>query len=409
LDIRSTTPFRPLVGIGTVTLAVLLAVSGCSADSPKNADTITIGASLPLTGEFSQGGLDTQHGYETWVDLTNADGGLLGKDVKIVVKDDATTQDTAVSNYNNLISKDKVNLVLGSQSSLLNIPASAIAEKNKMLFVCPSCGSPDMFSRGFNYIFFAQQAVATNQAKVFAEWVANLPADQRPKTAAYPTLDDPFAGPVVEGAEKILSAAGITTVYRDQYPSSTKNFDSVVNAMKDAGAEMVVQGAQFEDGVNMIRSMNRAGYKPSFVYQSSAPTYGQQFLDGVGPQNAEGVFSSSSYSPLATTTGNADFVKKFEEKFGGIPPEDAADGFAAAQVVAAAVNAVGSIDDQAKLADWLRGNTVETILGPLSWNADGSPKGDFLVTQWQDGVSQVVLPTDVATSDTIVRWQGGAL
>jgi branched-chain amino acid transport system substrate-binding protein len=406
---RSTTPFRALVGIGTVTLAVLLAVSGCSADSPKNADTITIGASLPLTGEFSQGGLDTQHGYETWVDLTNADGGLLGKDVKIVVKDDATTQDTAVSNYNNLISKDKVNLVLGSQSSLLNIPASAIAEKNKMLFVCPSCGSPDMFSRGFNYIFFAQQAVATNQAKVFAEWVANLPADQRPKTAAYPTLDDPFAGPVVEGAEKILSAAGITTVYRDQYPSSTKNFDSVVNAMKDAGAEMVVQGAQFEDGVNMIRSMNRAGYKPSFVYQSSAPTYGQQFLDGVGPQNAEGVFSSSSYSPLATTTGNADFVKKFEEKFGGIPPEDAADGFAAAQVVAAAVNAVGSIDDQAKLADWLRGNTVETILGPLSWNADGSPKGDFLVTQWQDGVSQVVLPTDVATSDTIVRWQGGAL
>ena len=102
-------------------------------------------------------------------------------------------------------------------------------------------------------------------------------------------------------------------------------------------------------------------------------------------------------------------MKKFEEKFGGIPPEDAADGFAAAQVVAAAVKAVGSIDDQAKLADWLHANTVETILGPLSWNADGSPKGDFLVTQWQNGVSQVVLPPDVATSDTIVHWQGGAL
>ena len=402
---RRTNALRAMVGVA----AVALTVSACTADGPSNSDTITIGASLPLTGEFSQGGLDTQHGYETWVDLTNESGGLLGKDVKIVVKDDATTQDTAVSNYNNLISKDKVNLVLGSQSSLLNIPASAIAEKNKMLFVCPSCGSPDMFSRGFKYIFFAQQAIATNQAKVFAEWVANLPADQRPKTAAYPTLDDPFAGPVVEGAEKILSAAGITTVYRDQYPATTKNFDSVVNAMKDAGAEMVVQGAQFEDGINMIRSMNRAGYKPSFVYQSSAPTYGKQFLDGVGPENAEGVLSSSSYSPLAETTGNADFVKKFEEKFGGIPPEDAADGFAAAQVVAAAVQAVGSIDDQAKLAEWLHSNTVETILGPLSWNPDGSPKGDFLVTQWQDGVSQVVLPTDVATSDTIVRWQGGPL
>ena len=66
-----------------------------------------------------------------------------------------------------------------------------------------------MYNRGFKYIFFSQQAVATDQAKVFAEWIANLPPEQRPKTAAYPSLDDPFAGPVVEGAEKILSAAGI--------------------------------------------------------------------------------------------------------------------------------------------------------------------------------------------------------
>jgi branched-chain amino acid transport system substrate-binding protein len=402
---RRSTTFRAIVGAA----AVALAISGCSADTPAQSDTITIGASLPLTGEFSQGGLDTQHGYETWVAMTNDKGGLLDKQVKIIVKDDATTQDTAVSNYNTLISQEKVDLLLGSQSSLLNIPASAVAEKNKKLFVCPSCGSPDMYSRGFKYIFFSQQAVATDQAKVFAEWIAALPPEQRPKTAAYPSLDDPFAGPVVEGAEKILSAAGIKTVFRDEYPATTKNFDSIVSAMKDAGAEIVVQGAQFEDGVNMIRSMNRADYKPSIVYQSSSPTYGKQYLDGVGAQNAEGVFFSSSYSPLADTTDNAAFVKKFGEMFGGTPPEDAADGFAAAQVLAAAVKAVGSYGDQAKLADWLHHNTVDTILGPLSWNDDGSPKGDFLVGQWQNGRSEIVLPSNVATSGTILRWQGGAL
>jgi branched-chain amino acid transport system substrate-binding protein len=390
-----------------VASAIALAATGCSADGGGDSDIIKIGASLPLTGEFSQGGLDTQHGYETWVEMTNEAGGLLGKQVEIVIKDDATQQETAVSNYNNLISQDKVNLVLGSQSSLLNIPASAIAEKNKMLFVCPSCGSPDMFSRGFKYIFFSQQAIATDQAKVFANWIANLPPEQRPKTAAYPSLDDPFAGPVVEGAEKMLTAAGVRTVYKDQYPATTKNFDSVVNAMRDAGAEIVVQGAQFEDGVNMIRSMNRANYTPAILYQSSSPTYGQQYLDAVGPDNAEGVFFSSSYSPLSDTTQNADFVKRFKEKFGQSPPEDAADGFAAGQVLAAAVNAVGSIDDQSALADWLHSNTVDTLLGPLSWNQDGSPKGDFLVGQWQAGVSQIVLPTDVATSDKIMRWRGG--
>lgn len=389
------------------TAAIALTVSACSADSTTDGDTLRIGASLPLTGEFSQGGLDTQRGYETWVEMTNEAGGLLDKQVEIVIKDDATQQETAVSNYNNLISQDKVNLLLGSQSSLLNIPASAIAEKNKMLFVCPSCGSPDMFNRGFSYIFFSQQAIATDQAKVFAEWIAGLPPEQRPKTAAYPTLDDPFAGPVVEGAEKILSAAGIQTVYKDKYPATTKNFDSVVNAMRDAGAEIVVQGAQFEDGVNMIRSMNRANYQPSILYQSSSPTYGQQYLDAVGPENSEGVFFSSSYSPLSDTTQNKEFVERYEQKFGQSPPEDAADGFAAGQVLKAAVEAVGSIDDQAALADWLRNNSVDTLLGTLSWNEDGSPKGDFLVGQWQAGVSQVVLPADVSTSEEIMRWRGG--
>ena len=400
---RFSTAFRAVAAAA----ALALTASGCSADGGGTGDTIRLGASLPLTGEFSQGGLDTQRGYETWVEMTNEAGGLLGKPVEIVVKDDATQQETAVSNYNNLIAQDNVDLLLGSQSSLLNIPASAIAEKNQMLFVCPSCGSPDMFNRGFSYIFFSQQAIATDQAKVFAEWIANLPPEQRPETAAYPSLDDPFAGPVVEGAEQILSAAGIRTVYKDQYPATTKNFDSVVNAMRDAGAEIVVQGAQFEDGVNMIRSMNRANYEPSILYQSSSPTYGQQYLDAVGAQNAEGVFFSSSYSPLADTTDNAEFVARYQEKFGQSPPEDAADGFAAGQVLAAAVDAVGSIDDQAALADWLRANSVDTLLGTLSWNEDGSPKGDFLVGQWQGGVSQVVLPTDVATSDKIMRWHGG--
>ena len=56
-----------------------------------------------------------------------------------------------------------------------------------------------------------------------------------------------------------------------------------------------------------------------------------------------------------------------------------------------------------------KANTVETVLGPLSWNTDGSPKGEFLVGQWQGGVSQVVLPTEVATSDKVLHWQGGVI
>ncbi|HET8757516.1 MAG TPA: ABC transporter substrate-binding protein, partial [Solirubrobacteraceae bacterium] len=105
-----------------------------------------------------------------------------------------------------------------------------------------------------------------------------------------------------------------------------------------------------------------------------------------------------------------EFVAKYKEMFGGTEvPEDAADAYAAAQVMQKAVEEVGSIDDQLKLADWLRSNSVDTILGPLSWNENGSPKGEFLVGQWQNGKPEIVLPDDAATSDQIVAgWKPGS-
>jgi branched-chain amino acid transport system substrate-binding protein len=291
---------------------------------------------------------------------------------------------------------------------LLNLPASAVAEKNQMLYVEPAGGSPDMFSRGFKYLFFAQQATSDKQGKVFAEWVAGLPADQKPRTAAYPTLDDPFAAPNVEGIRKILEGAGVKTVYKQTYAIDTRNFDTIVNAMKNANPDLVVHGAQFEDGIGLTRSMLKAGFTPKMFYQTNAPSFGDQFVKGIGAENTEGVLYAVSHSPDAQTPGNAAFVKKYDEMFGGLPPEDAADAFAAGQVLQAAVKAVGSIDDQQALADWLHEHPVDTILGPLSWDDRGAPTGDFLIGQWQNGKAEIVLPESAKTSDIELGWKPGS-
>ena len=177
---------------GAAVAGLVLALAACGGDDGGGGgggdsdEPIRIGTSLPLTGEFSQPGQAAKEGYEVWVEMVNADGGLLGRDVELVVKDDASNQNTIVADYNALISQDKVDLLLGTFSSLLNLPASAVAERNQMLYVEPAGGSPEMFSRDFKYLFFAQQATSDKQGKVFAEWVASLPEDQRPQTAAYP-------------------------------------------------------------------------------------------------------------------------------------------------------------------------------------------------------------------------------
>jgi branched-chain amino acid transport system substrate-binding protein len=407
--------------IAAVMAVAVLAVvaAGCGDDDDSASQDggggapLKIGASLPLTGEFSEPGKAAKQGYEVWQAMVNEQGGLLGRKVELVIKDDASNQNTVVADYNALISGDKVDLLLGTFSSLLNLPASAVAERNRMLYVEPAGGNPDIFSRGFKTIFFAQQATADHQGDVWAEWILSLPEGKRPKTAAYPTLDDPFALPTSEGIEAILSEGGIETVYRETYTADTTNFDSIANAVKSRKPDLVVIGSQFEDGIGMMRALRKVNFTPDWLYQSNAPSFGDQYSEGVGVENTEGVFYAVSHSQEATTPGNEEFVAKYQEMFGGeTVPEDAADAYAAGQVLQATVEANKTVErqDQLKLADWLRENDVETILGTLTWDETGAPTGEFLIGQWQDGKAEIVLPDDAATTDRIIEGYkpGGA-
>jgi branched-chain amino acid transport system substrate-binding protein len=393
--------------------AAALVVAGCGGDDDGGGGgggdsaskaPIKIGASLPLTGEFSEPGKAARQGYQVWQKLINDKGGLQGRKVEIVIRDDASDQNTVVADYNALISREKVDLLLGTFSSLLNIPASTVAERNRMVYVEPAGGAPEIFDRGYKYLFFAQQATADHQGDLFADYILKLPADQRPKTAAYPSLDDPFALPVLNGIREKFEKAGIRTVYRTTYASENTNFDAIASRVRAADPDVLMHGATFADGVGFARALDKVGFTPDYFFQTSAPSFADQYSKGVGVKNTEGTFYAVSWTAEAKTPGNDEFLRVHRELFGpGEPAEDAADAFAAAQVLEAAVNAVGGIDDQLKLANWIRENEVETILGKLRWDETGAPQGEFLIGQWQNGKSEIVLPEEVATADSIVE------
>lgn len=397
---------------------MLLVAAACSSDEGGGGETggqttggqtsgpsgepIRIGISLPLTGDFSQPGGEAQRGYEIWRDLTNEAGGLLGRPVELVILDDASSQDTIVTDYQRLIDQENVDLLLGTFSSLLNLPASQVAERNQMVYVEPAGGAPDMFNRGFEYLFFAQQATAPHQADLFAQWVLSLPEGERPTTAAYPTQDDPFAAPVIDGIREQLEAGGVKTVYKTVYPPETTNFDAIGADIQASGAELVAQGAVFEDGVGLVRTFERIDYNPDVLFQTSAPSNSDEYAKGIGPENTEGIFYAVSWHQDTDTLMNAEFVGAYQDQYDSIPAEDAADAFAAAQVLQTGVEAVGDID-QAAIKDYLHANEVDTLLGPLSWDATGAPQQAFLLAQWQGGQAQIVLPEEVATTDMIVN------
>ncbi|HKN53690.1 MAG TPA: ABC transporter substrate-binding protein, partial [Amycolatopsis sp.] len=178
--------------------AAFLAVSGLTAcgTSPGSAPPSTplrIGISLSLTGDFADPGKAAQRGYDLWASEVNKRGGLLGRQVELKIVDDTSSPDQVVTNYQNLITGDKVDLVFGPYSSLLTIPASKVAKRFGYAFVEPAGGGPKVFDQKLDNLFFVQPAPVVKGGDVFADYILALPADQRPKTAAYPKLDDPFA------------------------------------------------------------------------------------------------------------------------------------------------------------------------------------------------------------------------
>ncbi|MDQ3895399.1 MAG: amino acid ABC transporter substrate-binding protein [Actinomycetota bacterium] len=384
-------------------VAAIVMLAGCGGGGGGDEGTIKIGASLPLTGDFSEPGVAAKQGYTIWQQIVNKNGGLLDRDVRVVVKDDQSDQNLVVTDYNALINKEKVDLLLGTFSSLLNLPASAVAERNKMVYVEPAGGSPEMFNRGFKYLFFAQQATAPHQADLFSEWVTNLPGAQKPKTAAYIAADDPFGGPVAEGIQDKLQDGGVRTVYSKIYPPETVNFDAIASAVAAKKPDVIAQGsAGLSDGVNLVRALIKVGYSPKELFQASAPSFADQYSNAIGVKNTNGVFYAVSYHVDADTTGNAEFLKAYRARYKTDPPEDAADAYAAAQVLQKAIEEVGELD-QDKIRDWLHQNSVDTILGKLSWDETGAPEQAFLLAQWQKGNEEIVLPKNLATSDTIIN------
>ena len=186
---------------------------GSEESTDASSEQLVIGISLPLTGDFSQPGGAAKKGYEVWADMVNAGGGILGRQVELKILDDASSQEQVVTDYNSLINEDKVPLILGTFSSLLNFPASTVAENNQMVLVAPAGGSPKIFEPEPKYYFFAQQATAPRQAEPLVNYIKSLPESERPKTAAYVTQDDPFAAPVIANLQKLLEAEGIETTY----------------------------------------------------------------------------------------------------------------------------------------------------------------------------------------------------
>jgi branched-chain amino acid transport system substrate-binding protein len=404
---------------GTAAVAVVaaagLVLAACGSSKPTASAgshaALKIGISLSLTGDFSDPGKNAERGYRLWADTVNAKGGILGRKVQLKIVDDTSSPAQVVTNYQNLITKDHVDLTFGPFSSLLTIPASQVAKRYGYAFLEPAGGGPKVFAQHLNNLFFVQPAPVVKQGDVFADYVLSLPAAQRPKTAAYPALDDPFASPIADEVRGRLEAAGIRTVYQQIYPAEITDLAPVVAAMAAKKPDLVVGGTQADDAYRMVKAMVQLKWAPKMLYLSNGANDPHNFPGNVGPANVNGIFSSGDWFPSSSTYGSAAFIKAYTAAYGGTADSidsTSAEAFACGQLLEQVAATTGKVDNATVIATLHKG-TWKTLEGNLSWNSDGAADSSYVLVQWIGGKMLPVYPADRAAhapATAALPWSG---
>jgi branched-chain amino acid transport system substrate-binding protein len=395
-------------GAVAVALAATLA-AGCSSSSSSGGAKapLLIGASLSLTGDFSDDGQAYEKGYELWAQDVNAHGGLLGRKVQMVILNDNSSPTQVDTNYTDLITVHHVALTFGPFSTLLTAPAAEVAHRYGFAFVEGAGGGPLVFGEKLDNVFDVSLPVA-NELDPLVDWIKSLPASERPASAAYPMADDPFATPQVQLAQSELQPLGIKTRYSKIFPEEVPDYKPNADLVAASGAQMVVLGSTDVPTVSsFMQAFEQQHFNPKIFVAAAGPDQGAAFTSAVGVANANGVMVPDAWYPGYANASSQHLVSEYVAKYGGTASDvnaDVAEAYSVGEVTEAAVKATGGTTGS-KLITYLHsGVTVASVQGPVKFNSIGeNVKAIAFIFQWQNGKFVQVLPAAAAGSVKIIN------
>jgi branched-chain amino acid transport system substrate-binding protein len=361
---------------------------------------IKIGIALSLSGDFADDGKALEQGYQLWADEVNAHGGLLGRQVKLDIVDDASNPDQVQISYQKLITAEKVDLIFGPFSTQQTKPASLVASQYGYAMLEGSGGGPSVFNRGLHNVFDVSLPVV-NDLVSFAHYLLALPVSKRPTTAAYITEDDPFTQPQVDRAREVLEQGGVKTLSSQVYPSGGSNYNLIADTVAISHAQVVVCGTELPDSSAFIKHFELLHYNPRMLVATAGPDQGHAFLKAIGgSESAEGIFFPNGWYPQLKTPGNTDMIKAYLARYKGTSDEisaDIAEAYSVGQVAFQATTKIKSLDNAKLLAELHSGDTFQSVQGPVKFDATGQNiLAQAYLFQWQKGTVIPVYPASVA-------------
>lgn len=351
--------------------------------------TITLGASVQITGSKANTGRYYRDGYEFAVDKINANGGVKvgGKsyDLKLDIVDNQSDVNLSVRQYVKLLTGDKVNFLLGPFASNFVLNDSSVAEKYQVPMVEGGGASGEIFSRGYKYVFGTLPPAGGYYASTI-DMLQHL--KPTPEKVALVSADDSFDTAVAKGTRAHLKKAGMKIVLDEQFRDGNGEFSSILSEIKSKDVDAIFWSGHETDALNFIRQAKSLNVNPKDFYGFTVGVPTSDFRKALGA-DANDAFGMTAWLPTDKLTdkwfGNAEtFAKAYKAKYGYAPDYHAASAVADVEAYVYAIEKAGSLKPK-QVRDALAKSDFNSVYANVKFADNGQINLPQIVVQIQDG------------------------
>lgn len=374
--------------LAAVSLVAMLAANAAAADDP-----IRVGAIFPLSGGAGPQGQHVVQAIQSMASLINDEGGVLGRPIEILARDDESTPAVGVSRANELISEDVAVIIEGWNSPVTLAMQPVISRAGILDITAISKADPILSGEG-NPLPVRLNSSNSQDGEV----IAQLLADQGLRRIAFMTQNDAYGNGAQASIEEALAAIGHDheRVAVEQFPFTQADFRVALTNVRAANPDATIfinanEGLGMPALIRQARQIRLPG-----LHIAAVGTIAPSVIEIAGAE-ANGLIGADIYfpdvEPFASNPQNIAFVERTEELFDYTPDKFMALGAAALQVWAMAVNELGTTDKE-PVANRIRGGSfADTILGEMTFEANGQLQSSHYLFTVQDG--QIVVSSDL--------------
>lgn len=385
--IRRALSIAAAVGVIAITAGCSGGLASDGGDEKGGDGPIKLGMLAPFSGSESAFGDYMKNGAQLAIDEINADGGIDGRELELVVEDDACDATTAVAGANKLVTEGVVASV-GGYCSGATLPTLPIFDEAGVPMVIPAANSNELVKQKLPGVFLIN-GTGTQQAEAAVTYAQKTGA----KSVAAINDATAYAKDLADSFEAQAKEAGLTVDFNAVVTPGENDYAAVATQLADAKPDLVYWTGYYQEGGLIARQSKDAGFEGTFLVGDGSVD--AKFAEIAGKGYTEHVLGTFTQTP-DMLEGADKWIADYKKLAGADPGPYSTQAYDAVNVVAEAMKEAKGTDFD-KVVKALEGlKDFETLGGPLTFMPDHTRSGGgFVIVSIDPGSGQFVLKDDL--------------